>query len=417
LNRCAVSFFPPGRDSVCMPMSPLLDVDPSPRDSPEARCGGLYRTPRGACNPFGVCADPAAATACPAPLDRRPAPSLYIMPRPGTRAGWAVDGSRMTAETAGPGARVLPGAFALPRPVALAGAFALALGLAACAGPGKEAMEQSPPAPGNRPRLVETVGEFAIAPIYADGFEDLSPSERALAFYLYRAALAGRDIYYDQMGRQGLEIRDLLEEILTHPQGIPRPFLDSMLVYLKLFWINSGNHNDRTRAKFVPQFSFDDLRSAAHMAARNGAAIRMAVGETLDSKLTRLRHTLFDPAVDPLVTCKAPPPGRDIITGSSVNYYDGVTLADVTRFAAKHPLNSRLVNVGGASSARSKYHLKARFDSCQCSVRNADPCRDAPPPWRTVSRAICRSGPSWYEPCVASAQVGSPGRGTLLSYS
>ncbi len=246
----------------------------------------------------------------------------------------------MIAETA-PGPRVLTGAFAL------AGAMALALGLAACPGPGKDTVDQSRPSPENRPRLLETVGEFAIAPLYADGFEELSPRERVLAFYLHRAALAGRDIYYDQMGKDGLEIRDLLEEILTHPRGIPRPFLDQMLLYLKLFWINSGNHNDRTQTKFVPAFTVDDLRSAAHMAARGGAAIRVALGETLDAKIDRLRASLFDPSFQPMLTCKAPPPGRDIVTGSSVNFYEGVTLAEAGRFAAKYPLNSRLVKRGG----------------------------------------------------------------------
>jgi len=42
-----------------------------------------------------------------------------------------------------------------------------------------------------------------------------------------------------------------MEEILTHPQGLDPGFRDRLLLYLKLFWINNGNHNDRTRQKFV----------------------------------------------------------------------------------------------------------------------------------------------------------------------
>ncbi|MEK7282191.1 MAG: peptidase M49 [Acidobacteriota bacterium] len=223
---------------------------------------------------------------------------------------------------------------------------ALALWPAACRNAGKGTMPQ-PGDTDTRPYLLETVGEFAVARLYADGFEDLDRRERVLAFYLYRAALAGRDIFYDQMGRDVLEIRDLLEEILTHPQGGDPQFRDRLLRYLKLFWINNGNHNDRTRRKFVPEFSFDELTAAAGAAGNAGAHIRLAIGETLPQKLARLRPAIFDPDVDPLSTCKTPPPGQDILTCSSVNFHEGLALADLQGFKEKNPLNSRLVKRDG----------------------------------------------------------------------
>ena len=39
-----------------------------------------------------------------------------------------------------------------------------------------------------------------------------------LVWHLYQAALAGRDIYYDQRYAHNLEMRDVLEEILTHSE-------------------------------------------------------------------------------------------------------------------------------------------------------------------------------------------------------
>src|SRR5207245_567426 len=123
-----------------------------------------------------------------------------------------------------------------------------AFATAACAGR-QEPMNRSTTEADRRPYLLETVGDFAVSRLYADGFDDLSREQRILAFYLYRAALAGRDIYYDQMGRDSLEVRDLLEEILTHPREVPRGTLQTLLEYLKLFWINNGNHLDRTKRK------------------------------------------------------------------------------------------------------------------------------------------------------------------------
>ncbi len=228
----------------------------------------------------------------------------------------------------------------------LAIAPAAALAMNACGGGGKGSM-QTPKDADTRPYLLETVDEFAVARVYADGFDGLSRQERVLAFYLYRAALAGRDIFYDQMGRDVLEIRDLLEEILTHPEGIDPQFRDRLLRYLKLFWINNGNHNDRTRQKFVPEFAFAELQTAARAAVRNGAHVKLALRETLEQKLARLQPAIFDPAVDPLSTCKTPPPGQDILTCSSVNFQEGLRLADLDAVAESYPLNSRLVKKDG----------------------------------------------------------------------
>ena len=45
--------------------------------------------------------------------------------------------------------------------------------------------------------------------------------EKILIYHLYQAAIAGRDIYYDQRYAHNLAMRDVLEEIVTHADGIP----------------------------------------------------------------------------------------------------------------------------------------------------------------------------------------------------
>jgi dipeptidyl-peptidase-3 len=234
-----------------------------------------------------------------------------------------------------------------PRALLLAAGLLLLSPAAGCGGRDGTTMNETAQTTDDRTYLLETVGEFAVARLYADGFEELTPRERILAFYLYRAALAGRDIFYDQMGRDSLEIRDLLEEILTHPQELHPEFREALLRYLKLYWINNGNHNDRTRRKFVPEFTFEDLRGGALASERRGAAFKLALGETLEAKLSRLRRSIFDPDYEPLSTCKTPPAGEDLLTCSSVNFYEGVRLDDLRGFEEKHPLNARLVRSHG----------------------------------------------------------------------
>ena len=68
--------------------------------------------------------------------------------------------------------------------------------------------------------LLERVDDAAVVQLYADGFASLSLREKVLIWHLYLAALAGRDIYYDQRHAQSLEMRVVLEAILTHAAGI-----------------------------------------------------------------------------------------------------------------------------------------------------------------------------------------------------
>src|SRR4051794_21989740 len=103
----------------------------------------------------------------------------------------------------------------------------------------------------DRKYLLEQIGEAAVVQLYADGFSDLPLREKTLIWHLSRAAIAGRDIYYDQRYAPSLEMRDLLESILTHASGVERETLDEITRYTKLFWINSGPHNNLTSRKFV----------------------------------------------------------------------------------------------------------------------------------------------------------------------
>jgi hypothetical protein len=58
----------------------------------------------------------------------------------------------------------------------------------------------------------------AVAQLYADGFAALPLDQKLLIWHLYGAALAGRDIYYDQRYTHNLEMRDVLEEIVHAPR-------------------------------------------------------------------------------------------------------------------------------------------------------------------------------------------------------
>jgi dipeptidyl-peptidase-3 len=202
----------------------------------------------------------------------------------------------------------------------------------------------SAPASGDpRKYLLERVDDAAVAQLYADGFESLPVKEKTLIWHLYQAAIAGRDIFYDQKHRNALEMRAILEQIITHPQGIDAAALADIQRYTKLFWINNGPYNNLTARKFILKITPDAFANAARTAARNGASFGSPSGESLDALLARLQPMFFDPNVDPIVTNKTPGEGKDILQASANNLYSGVSMADLKGFNEKYGLNSRLV--------------------------------------------------------------------------
>jgi dipeptidyl-peptidase-3 len=233
--------------------------------------------------------------------------------------------------------------------------------------------------------LLEQIDDAAVVQYYADGFDALPLSHKILAWHLSRAALAGRDIYFDQRYRHALDMREVIEEILTHGAGIEPATLAEIRRYAKLFWINSGPHNSLTARKFVLKCGRDALRDAVEIAGRNGATFPLKRDESLAGLLARLDGPFFDPAVDTLVTNKAPGDGRDILVDSANNLYDGVTMADIAGFEERHGLNSRLVKTP-AGLVEEVYRVGGRYDRevraivrhLQAAVPYAqEPCRRA----------------------------------------
>ena len=198
-----------------------------------------------------------------------------------------------------------------------------------------------------RTYLVEQVDDAAVVQYYADGFEALPLDQKVLIWHLSRAALAGRDIYYDQRYRHSLEMREVIEEIVTHGEAVAPDVLAKIRRYAKLFWINSGPHNNLTARKFVLTCTPAELRDAAHAAAKSGARFPTKTDETLETLLARLEGPFFDASVDSMVTNKTPGSGRDILSSSANNLYESVTMHDLDGFEEQYGLNSRLVKRHG----------------------------------------------------------------------
>ena len=105
-----------------------------------------------------------------------------------------------------------------------------------------------------------------------------------------------------------------------------------------------------TAQKFLPEFTFEELKAAASSALRGGGFKGTPYGTTairnqadLDRELDALRPSLFDAGFQPMITAKSPQGKLDILQASANNFYSGVSMADLENFHDTHPLNSRLV--------------------------------------------------------------------------
>ena len=195
--------------------------------------------------------------------------------------------------------------------------------------------------------LVGEAGPFAMVQVYADGFDKLTARERLLAYHLAEAGIAGDPIYYDQIADYGLQLKQLLEGIWTHPDSIDAAALAKIRSYTELVWIQHGNYNLDSSRKFLPQFTPAELQAAARRARENGANLGADSPRALDAQLERLSRPIFDANYKPMLTVKAPPAGQDKLAASGNNLYVGVSSPEAAKYTQKYELNSRLVKRDG----------------------------------------------------------------------
>ncbi len=202
---------------------------------------------------------------------------------------------------------------------------------------------------------VDRFADIEILRYKVTDFENLTPKQKELVYYLTEAALYGRDILTDQNGKYNLAIRTTLEEIYKNYDGDKESAdYKGFLEYLKQVWFANGIHHHYSTDKFVPKFSQDFFK--AEVAKLAPESLPLAEGQTVDVFVAELVPVIFDPTV--MAKRVNQTDGQDLIQTSANNYYDGVTQAEVEQFyaAMKDPkdttpisygLNSRLVKKDG----------------------------------------------------------------------
>ena len=185
--------------------------------------------------------------------------------------------------------------------------------------------------------LIDEFADLKIMRYQVPGWDALTLQQKEYVYHLSEAAKYGRDIIWMQNCRYNLDVRKVLENIIENYEG-DRTSEDwaKFETYAKRVFFSNGVHHHYAEDKFFPecpQTYFHDLMAA--------------VG--VDNE--QLENFIYDPDFYPARKMMS---GADIVAESAVNFYEGVTRAEVEAFYAamvdpsdktpvSYGLNSRVV--------------------------------------------------------------------------
>ncbi len=129
------------------------------------------------------------------------------------------------------------------------------------AAPSREAVTPAPGLGAAPSRVeIERFADVRLLRYQVPGFDGLDRRHKELLYYLYEAALSGREIIYDQKYRYNFGVKRTLEEVVKHYAGDrAAPEFQALELYLKRIWFANGIHHHYSNDKFAPGFDFAAL--------------------------------------------------------------------------------------------------------------------------------------------------------------
>lgn len=175
----------------------------------------------------------------------------------------------------------------------------------------------------------EQFADLRILRYQVPGFDQLSLQQKTLLYYLSEAALCGRDIMYDQNYKYNLSVRKTVENIInTYTGDKNAPEFGSFMEYAKRIWFSNGIHHHYSSDKIIPEFTNEFFNSLVK--ASDQKNFPLLANENTDQFIARITPIIFDPKI---ASKKVNLDSKvDMVTGSAVNFYEGVTQKEASAF-------------------------------------------------------------------------------------
>ncbi|HLS71330.1 MAG TPA: hypothetical protein VK027_06690 [Chitinophagaceae bacterium] len=199
----------------------------------------------------------------------------------------------------------------------------------------------------------ESFADLQLLRYEVPGWDELSLEQKEFAYYLYEAALAGRDIIYDQMGKYNLQVRKILEAI-WNTEDIDKngEEWEAFKTYSGQVWFSNGIHHHYSNYKFKPGFSYEYFENLVKKAKPSD--LPTLDGESIEDLLAVMKKVIFDETYMPM--SQDTRPGIDHVLNAGINFYEGVTEEEVIAFYDGFPksdmepewgLNSKVIKRDG----------------------------------------------------------------------
>lgn len=201
---------------------------------------------------------------------------------------------------------------------------------------------------------IDQFADIRIMRYQVPGWDELTPIQKELLYYLGEAAICGRDIIFDQNYKYNLAIRKTLEAIYEGFSGDRNSDeWNKFMIYLKRVWFSNGIHHHASNDKFLPSFSQDYFTD---LVKETPISLFPEELGSYDKILAKFTPIIFDPNVAAKRVNQES--GADLVATSANNYYEGLTQKEVEQFYAKmvnpndrtpisYGLNSKLVKRDG----------------------------------------------------------------------
>ncbi len=191
--------------------------------------------------------------------------------------------------------------------------------------------------------VAEQFADLRVLRYQVQDFDQLNLQTKTLLYYLYEAALCGRDINYDQNYKYNLVIRKTLEALLAeknHDTGSED--FNELATYAKRVWFSNGIHHHYNHDKFIPKCPPEFLKHVIGHVPDN--KLPMQPGQNKMDFINFILPLIYDTTIAAKRVNLNPK--FDLVQSSAVNFYEGVTQKEVTDFyAAMDDKNKGLYHV------------------------------------------------------------------------
>lgn len=208
--------------------------------------------------------------------------------------------------------------------------------------------------------VLDRFADLQILRYKVSGFENLDLQKKKLAYYLYEAALCGRDIIYDQNYKYNLRVRKTLEGIYTTYSGEKAGAeWQQFDIYTKRVWFSNGIHHHYATTKILPGFNKEYFTHLIKNSDESALPLDGVDGEK--GLIDLLLPVIFDPAFDAKRVNLEP--NVDLLQTSANNLYEGLTEKEAENYYQNlknegdnqppmYGLNSKLVKEDGKISEK-----------------------------------------------------------------